>query len=175
MAKKAGEAGDTQTCFEIAELQGLAASAIEGDRPTRDENLKQLIADSVKRLAQSKWADTNGLRVGQGLDFYGRFLRLAGALAWLGIDYRAEKEMSGKRLWLHFYKDSAVETSVKLEEVRNRLEGCLDTRLSWRRDDEVYLPIELPPGADRDKTLDAIVTQLECVAKLIDTEGPTYR
>ena len=40
MAQRAKEDGDTQACFEIAELQGLAASAIEGDRPTRDDNLK---------------------------------------------------------------------------------------------------------------------------------------
>ena len=67
MAQRANEAGDTQACFEIAELQGLAASAIEGERPTRDENLKQLIAESVKRVEQSKWADTNGLTVGRDL------------------------------------------------------------------------------------------------------------
>ena len=175
MATRAREDGDTQACFEIAELQGLATSASEGERPTRDENLKQLIADAVRRLEQSKWVSTNGLRVGQGLDFYGRYLRLAGALAWLGIDYRAEKEIPGKRLWLQFFDDRAVDARVKLEEVRSRLEGWLDTRLSWRRDDEVYLPIELPPGADHDQTLDSIVAQLERIAKLIDPEGPTYR
>ena len=102
MAQRAKEDGDTQACFEIAELQGLAASAIEGDKPTRDENLKQLIVESVKHVEQSKWADTNGLSVGQGFDYYGRYLRLAGAFAWLGIDYRAVKQMQGKPLWLSF-------------------------------------------------------------------------
>ena len=32
----------------------------------------------------------------------------------------------------------------------------------------------LPVGADHDKTLDSIVTQLERIAELIDPEGPTY-
>ena len=73
MAQVAKEDGDTQACFEVAELQGLAYSTIEGDRPTRDENLKRLIVESVKRLEQSKWADANGLTVGQGVDFYGRY------------------------------------------------------------------------------------------------------
>ncbi len=174
MAKRAGEDGDTQACFEIAELQGLAASAIKGDRPTRDENLKQLIAESVKRLEQSKWADASGLAVGQGADFHGRYLRLAGALAWLGIDSRAVKE-TGKPLWLHFYEEGALRIKVNLEQVRSRLEGRLETKLTWRSDDEVYLPVELPRGADREKTLNAIVAQLERIARLIDPEGPTYR
>ena len=173
MAQRAREHDDTQACFEIAELQGLAASAIEGDSPTRDENLKQLIAESVKRVEQSKWADTKGLTVGQGFDFYGRYLRLAGAFAWLGIDYRAMKEMAGKPLWLSFTGDYEVDVSVKLEEVRSRLKGMAETGLEWRGG-AVNLPIDLPAGADREKTLSAIVTRLECIAELIGPEGPTY-
>ena len=174
MAKRAREDGDTQTCFEIAELQGLAANAIKGDRPTRDENLKRLIAEAVKHAEQSKWADTNGLTVGQGIDYYGRFLRLAGVIAWLGIDYRAVKQMPEKPLWLSFSADYEVDAGVKLEEVRSRLEDLAETGLEWRSGD-VYIPIVLPEGADRDYTLDAIVTQIEHIAELIDPEGPTYR
>lgn len=174
MTQKARENEDSQACFEIAELQGLAASAIEDDRPTRDENLKQLIAESVQRLVQSKWADTDGLGPGRGYEHYGRYLRLAGAFAWLGIDYRAVKQMPDKPLWLKFYGDYEVGMSVKLEEVRNRLEGRAVTGLV-SRSDEVYLPIDVPEGTDRDRTLDAIVTQLERIAALIDPVGPTYR
>ena len=175
MATRAREDGDTQARFEIAELQGLAASAIQGQKPTRDENLKQLIKESVKRLEQSKWADTNGLRVSQGLEHYGRYFRLAGTLALLVIDYRAVKQMPERPLWLHFYEEGTDGISVNLEQVRSRLEGCLETKLSLRGDDAVYLPIDLPPGADRDETLNAIVAQLERIARLIDPEGPTYR
>ena len=167
MARRARKDDDTQACFEIAELQGLAASAIEGDRPTRDENLKLLISESLKRLEQSKWADTSGLAVGRGFEYYGRHLRLAGVSAWLGIDYRAVNQLPGKRLWLQFYGDN-------LEEVRSRLEGWAETGLGWSSDD-VYLPIDLPAGADREKTLNAIVAQLERIAKLIDPDAPTYR
>ena len=174
MTQRAKEDGDTQGCFEIAELKGLAASATKGDKPTRDDNLKQLIAESVKHVEQSKWADTDGLSVGQGIDYYGRYLRLAGAFAWLGIDYRAVKQMPEKPLWLSFSGDFEVDVSVKLEGVRSKLKGLAETRLEWRSG-EVYLPIVLPAGADRDKTLDAIVTQLERIGELIDPEGPTYR
>ena len=175
MAKKAGEEDDTQTCFEIAELQGLAASAIEGERPTRDENLKQLIADAVRRLEQLKWANTHRLWWGQSRgSYFGHFLRLAGAMAWLGIEYRALRQMPERPLWLIFSEYSGDDTSVTLEEVRGRLEGRLHTGMAWRSG-EAYLPIELPPGADSEKTLNAIVDQLERIAKLIDPEGPTYR
>ena len=166
MAQKAKEDGDTQACLEIAELQGLAASATKGDKPTRDDNLKQLIAESVKHVEQSKWADTKGLSVGQGIDYYGRYLRLAGAFAWLGIDYKAVKRMPEKPLWLSFSGDYEVDVSVTLEGVRSRLKGLAETGLEWRNGN-VYLPIVLPAGADRDKTLDAIITQLERIAELI--------
>ena len=174
MARRAREDGDTQACFEIAELQGLAASAIEDDRPTRDENLKQLIAESLKRVEQSKWADTSGLGVGQGFDHYGRYLRLAGAIAWLGIDYRAVKQMPERPLWLLFSADYEVNEVRKFEEVRSRLEDLVETELEWRSG-EVCFPIVLPEGSDRGQTLDAIVSQLELIAELIDPEGPTYR
>ena len=82
--------------------------------------------------------------------------------------------MPGKPLWLSFSGDYEVDVSVKLEGVRSRLKGLAETGLEWRSG-EVYLPIDLPAGADRDKTLDAIVTQLERIAELIDPEGPTYR
>ena len=174
MAQKAKEDDDTQACFEIAELQGLAASAIKGDRPTRDENLKHLIADAVKRLEQSGWANTKGLTAGRGPEHYGRYLRLAGAFAWLGIDYRAVKQMPGKPLWLSFMGDYDIDITVKLEEVRSSLGSPAETGLEWRSG-EVYLPIDLPAAADHNATLAAIVAELEWIAGLIDPTGPTYR
>ena len=106
MAQRAKEQDDSQAGFEIAELQGLAASAIKDTRPTRDANLKQLIAKAVKRLEQLEWADTSGLSVGQGFDYYGRYIRIAGAPAWLGIDYKAVKQTPKKPLWLSFLETS---------------------------------------------------------------------
>ena len=73
-----------------------------------------------------------------------------------------------------FFGDFEVDKSVKLEDVRSRLKGLAETGLEWRST-EVYLPIILPTGADHDETLNAMVSQLELVAELIDPEGPTYR
>ena len=110
----------------------------------------------------------------QASDYYGRYLRLAGAFAWLGIDYKAVKQMPDKPLWLCFSGDYDVDISVSLEQVHDRLKSLAEPVLKWRRN-EVHLPIALPAGADRDKTLSAIVTELERIAELIDPEGPTYR
>ena len=119
LAQKAKDDGDVQAGFEIAELQGLAADVTAAENPRRDENLKKLIADALKRVEQSGWANTDGLRVGQGFEFYGRHLRLAGASAWLGIDYKAVKQVPGKPVWLAFYNNPNA--SVSQETVRSRL------------------------------------------------------
>ena len=158
---------DAQAGFELAELQGLAASAIAGDNPQRDDNLKRLIADAVKRVEQSGWANTDGLTVGQGFGYYGRYLRLADAYAWLGIDDEAKKQTPDKPLWLSFYGDS-------VEKVRGTLGSLAEPGLEWRSK-EVPVPIELPAAADQGATLDAIVAELERIAKIIDPDGPTYR
>ena len=171
MAKKAKEDGDAQACFEIAELRGLADAAITGDKPTRDENLKKLMKEAVKRVEQSGWANTDGLDTGDGHGYYARYLRLAGASAGLRIDYKAVKQM-GKPLWLWFYRDS--DASVSMEEVRSKLGSLAERGLEWLGE-EVCVPIALPAGADYEATLNAIVAELECIAKLIDPNGPTYR
>ena len=172
IAQRTEKDGDARACFEIAELQGLAADAIVGGKPTRDENLKGLIADAVKRVEQSDWANTDGLGVGWGDDYYGRYLRLGGASAWLGIDYRAVKQMPGKPLWLTFgyYSDA----SVDVEAVRSSLGTLAEPGLEWYPG-HVCVPIALPVAADGEATLDAMVTELERIAKLIDSNGPTYR
>ena len=109
--------------------------------------------------------------MGVGFNYYARFLRLAGANAWLGIDYEAVKQMPDKPLWLSFYGGSNAD--VDLDMVRRTLGdlGKLDGEL---RGGQVRVPITLPEGADHDATLDAIVAELERIAFLIDPNGPTY-
>ena len=171
MAQKAREDGDARTCFEVAELQGLASSVIAGDRPTHDENLKRLIAEAVERVKQSGWASTDGLAAGTGHGYYARYLRLAGASAGLRIDYEIVKQMPDRPLWLWFYGDNAA--SVSVEEVRSALGSEARPGLESCPGD-VCLPIALPGGADRRATLEAMLAELERVAEIIDPHGPTY-
>ena len=172
MALRAKDDGDVQAGFEIAELQGLATDVTAAENPRRDENLKKLIADALKPVEQSGWANTDGLRVGQGFEFYGRHLRLAGASAWLGIDYKAVKQVPGKPVWLAFYNDPNA--SVSQEAVRSRLGDLAEPGFVWGSG-YTCVPIALTAGADTGATLDAIVDEVERIAKLIDPDGPTYR
>ena len=172
MAQRTRKDNDDQASFEIAQLRGLANSAIEGHRPQRDENLKLWIGEALKRLKQSGWANTDRLSVGQGNDFYGRYLRLAGASAWLGIDYRAVKQMPDKPLWLTFGRYS--DARVSLEAVRSSLDSRAEYELEWYPG-QLCVPIVLPVAADHQTTLKAIITELERIAELIDPDGPTYQ
>lgn len=171
VAQQVSAAGDQRASFEINELQGLAATAIAGDNPRRDENLRALVTEAVKRVEQLSWADTSGLTVGNGTSYYVRYLRLAGAEASLGIDYKAADQMPDKSLWLSFYP---VKTPrVGLDEIRSRVGDLGSPGLEWRPK-EICIPIELPVGADQEATLAAAVSALEHIAKLIDPQGPTY-
>ena len=173
MAERTKEDGDTQASFEIAELQGLAAGAIANDRPTTDVKLKSLIAQAVERLEQSGWANTDGLDTGGSHGVYfARYLRLAGVSAGLRIDYPTAKMMPDKPLWLWLYGEP--DDRVGMEEVRSTLGTKARSGLEWRPGN-VCLPVALPPAADSEATLDAIVGELKRIAKLIDPNGPTYR
>lgn len=173
VAKQVSAAGDQRASFEIDELRGLAATAIAGDYPRSDENLRALVRKAVKQLVQSGWADTNGLAEGNGNDFFVKYLRLAGADAWLGVDKKITDQMPDKPLWLSFSKFSGSTPQVGLDEVRSRL-GDVETRNFEWIPNQICLSVDLPVGADQEKTLNTAVSRLEHIAKLIDPQGPTY-
>ena len=172
LAHKARDDRDCQASFEIAELQGLACDVTASENPRHDENLKKLIAKAVKCLEESGWANTERLTVGQGFEFYRRYLRLAGASAWLGVDYKAVRQMPEKPVWLAFYNDP--DARVPRDAVSNCLGELAEPGVFWGNNNP-RVPIPLPDGADIDATCDAIVAELVRIAKLIDPDGPTYR
>ena len=171
LAQKAKDDCDNQASFEIAELQGLAADTTAAENPRHDENLKRFIAEAVKRVEQSGWANTDRLRVGQGSGYYGRYLRLAGALAWLGIDHEVLKQNPGRPLLLTF--ESYHDAPVSMDAVGSRLGGLAEPGSGWRSG-QICVPITLPDGVDTEATVNAIVAKMERIAKLIDPDGPTY-
>ena len=171
LADRVEQAGHAQAQFEIAEVQALATTAVEGMRDTQNDKFKSLLAEAVARLRESGWANTDGLAVGQGFGYYGRYLRLAGIYAWLGAVDEVVKQAPDKLLWLSLYNDTG---NVTLAEVRSKLASRVESwpgLLSWMR---VNVSIPLPQGADREATLNAIVSELESIARLIDPNGPTY-
>ncbi len=165
--------GDAQAEFEVVQLQALAANVVGGTSDPEKEEFKQILADAVARLRESGWADTKGLTVGQGYGYYGRYLRLAGAYAWLGIVDEAAKQMPDKPLWLSFGPWDP--DYVGLDLVRDRLEDELESRTEWHGLLNVCVPLSLPTDAGANAMRHAIVTELERIARLIDPDGPTYR
>ncbi len=171
LADRVEQAKEARAVFEIAELQALASAAVEGKRDTQNDEFKLLLAEAVATLRESGWANTERRTVGQGFGFYGRYLRLAGAEAWLGTVDEVAKQDPDKQLWLSF----ADSETVSADMARKRLASRAESRpglLSWMR---VHVPIPLSQGADWETSLNAIVNELESIARLIDPDGPTYR
>ena len=164
--------GDSQACFEIDQLTGLAAAAVKGQKTTPDEKLRQSFADAVDRLKRSGWANNVGLRVGTGANYFARYFRLAGAPAGLRIDYEDEKQRPDRSLWLWFWHERNARLAV--DDVASLLDQEGEAGLEWRGP-EVFLPIVLPEDADDQATVNAIVAELKRIARLLDPEGPTYR
>ena len=164
--------GDSQVCFEIAQLQGLAAAAVRGETTTPDENLRRSFADAVKRLKRSGWANNDGLTVGIGANYYARYFRLAGAPAGLRIDYEDEKQRPDRSHWLWFWDERNARLAV--EDVARLLDQAGEAEWEWRGTD-VFLPMVTPAGTDSQATVDTIVAELERIARLLDPDGSTYR
>lgn len=175
VAEQLSAAGEQEALFEIDELKGLAATAIAGDNLQQDENFKVLVAKIVKRVEQSGWADTRGLAVGGGDNAHWRYLRLAGAPAWLRMDKRIADQMPDTPLWLSFYRPTKPSASdVGLDEVRSRLGDADLQGVEWIIPCQICIPVDLPAGADQEATLAAAVSGLEHIAKVIDPQGPAY-
>ena len=162
---------DSQACFEISQLRGLASAGIERDKTIPDEKLRQSFEDAVERLKRSRWANTDGLTVGTGASYYARYFRLAGAPSGLRIDYEDEKQRPDRSLWLWFWHEVNARLSVK--DVAGLLGEAGEAELEWRGS-EVLLPIVLPADADDQATVNTIVAELKRIARILDPEGPTY-
>ena len=174
LAQAALAGRDWQASFEIAELQGLAESVIAGTDPQRDENIRNLIRSAVNRLVQSGWANTDHFGVGGPLpDSYGRYLHFAGAYAWFGISYD-ERRRRNRPLWLVFSDDfgpqSRPRRAINTDQVRHRLDAAsVDHEMLHGY---LCVPIDWPQGDTGKAMLDALVGQLEDIARKICRRPP---
>ena len=174
LAQRIKQDGDAQAGFEIAELKGLARAATEGgnsDDPNAE--FKWLFKDVVERLVGSGWGNTDGLGPGGGYGFYSRYFRLGGAEVGIFKVDEVMKQAPDKPLLLAFY--DRAETRVSVEEVRTRLGDEIESRSELGGWLSTCVPIALPARTDPNAKRDAIMTELERIARLIDSDGPTYR
>ena len=131
--------------------------------------LQRLVDDATDRAIGAGWADVKGLQVRAQYWGYGRYLRLAGAQVWLGIDFVDWASNGATPLWLWF-----TEASLRREESTRLALDPLKRRdppdvFEW--DDGLVVPIMLPVGVEYDAVLDAVVARLEEIAQLISVGG----
>ena len=131
--------------------------------------LRLLVDDATDRAVGAGWADVKGLQVRPQFWGYGRYLRLAGAQVWFGIDFVDWVSCDATPLWLWF-----TEASLRREEGTRLALDPLRTRnppevFEW--DDGLAVPVMLPVGVEYDAVLDAVVARLEEITQLVGAGG----
>ena len=165
---------DTQADFEMAELKGLARVATQGsntDDP--DAEFKWLFKDVVERLVESGWGNTDGLAAGGGYGYCSRYFRLGGAGVGIFKVDEVMKQTPDKPLLLAFF--DRTDDPVGVEEVRTKLGDEIESRPKIAGWVSPRVPIILPSRTDPFAKRDALVSELERIAKIIDPDGPTYQ
>ena len=182
MADAAAGAEDSRAQADILQLRGLAVREDEDvflplrpeelgpDVPRRLMGLKEVVDRATDRLVGLGLANLRGTRVAPWDSGYGRYLRLAGAGARWGLDFREWATLRDTPLWLRLSgRDQGWTETKLLEEIRTNLEplrlsappGLID------RGDHLLVPIKLPVGVEQDAVLDGVVGQLKRIACLI--------
>ena len=113
MESRASTAGDLAAVKDIEQLHGLTermdsdaflpihSDELGQDFPRRMLNMVRLVDDATQKAVANDWADTDGLRVAPQWYGFGRYLRLNGVVAWLGIDFRYWSGQGESPIWLH--------------------------------------------------------------------------
>lgn len=113
MESQASIAGGRAAVRDIEQLVGLTermdsdaflpihSDELGQDFPRRMLNIVRLIDDATQRAVANDWADIDGLRVAPQWHGFGRYLRLNGVVAWLGIDFRYWSGQGESPIWLH--------------------------------------------------------------------------
>ena len=147
MESRASTAGDLAAVKDIEQLHVLTermdsdaflpihSDELGQDFPRRMLNMVRLVDDATQKAVANDWADTDGLRVAPQWYGFGRYLRLNGVVAWLGIDFRYWSGQGESPIWLH------------------------------SQDGKWSDPINLPTSVEYPVVLDFVVEQLMIVAQ----------
>ena len=131
--------------------------------PRRLFSLQRLVDAATTRAIKDKYASEPG-SVTTTYASYGRYLSIADAAAWFGIEFEcwAEDSYPNTSLWLCFNEEWR-EKSRPFGEIRRALEP-----LEWKAEENgvLFVPIELPVQAEYDAVLEAVVIRLQEVSDL---------
>lgn len=126
------------------------------------------LVNEVARCAVSRaeedggrWANNDGLRkiINPRREGYGRFIRIGGVKAWLGIHYGAWARHRNTPLWLTFDFH---------ERPRLAKLAASTHKVDWKH----CIPIDLPAKAELDEALDPVVDRIQEIAESIQITRP---
>ena len=179
-------AGDSHTTIAVQQLRGLTKmkteeafhplhpDELDPKVPRRLLSLQRLVDDATNRAVDDEYASTEGLRVTPRATGYGRYLYIADAGAWFGIDYEcwAYPSYPNTPLWLCFseWQKGMIKP---IDETRRGL-GPLERKdppECFDEDGALYIPIEFPVQVEYDAVLKAVVRRLQEVSDLISAAG----
>lgn len=136
--------------------------------PRRMLNLIDLVKDTVTRAKNDGWISTTGLRVTAQATGYGRYVYVAEAGGWFGIDFArwARADYPDTPLWLRLQE---WDGTVTIAHIRQALEelfqsdppGCFD------EGEGLCVPIMLPTAVEHPAVLNAVVARIQYVANQI--------
>ena len=167
----ATERSDTQAIVEIGQLRGVVSTEYDATDMRRDDVLRNIIRDAVNRAAKEGWVDISGLSWGGWRGFPGRFLRLAGAYAFLGLNYPGLEE-TDRLIWLVFNEYGSQPGNVTIQQVHQRL-GIVGRPGAVRgRNSDYSVLLETPSdGMDLSARVQFVVDQLAEIGRKINPEA----
>lgn len=132
-------------------------------------NYSSLVEEIVGRLVADGIADTKGVRATHGYTYSGRYVRLRSRFGlWLGVDLEAWRGRGVTPVWsVHDTKDSFSGVEGKILQVVNVFDDAQEGD-----DNEVYVPIRLTTGVDRDRVVDDAARQMRSIADRLLQEFP---
>lgn len=173
-------AGDSHSRSGVQELRGLvdrldqdAFLPIRPDEfapeiPRRMLNLITLVDDAVTRAKNDGWISTEGVKVAPQATGYGRYVYVAEAGAWFGIDIArwARADYPDTPLWLRLVEWDGTVPIAHLRQALEELfqsdpQGCFD------EGERLCVPIMLPTAVEHPAVLNAVVARIEDVANRI--------
>ena len=182
-------ADDLDMIDEIRQLQGfvnridesgfppLRIEELGPEFPRRLRGLRQLVNDATNRSVERQYADIAGLRITPRYRGYGRYLRIAGAGVWFGVDSVrwAKGSYPDTPIWLIFEQWKA-DSSIRLDQTRKALESLehSDPKECYGEVVEVVVPIPLPVGIDYESVLESVVGRIKRIAELITAHTQNY-
>ena len=148
----------------------LRADEIGPDFSRRAIDLHRIFTNSVQRARDQGIAILKGLGVSNPLPNYGRYMYLADAIVWFGINFELGVRYRETPMWLMFGLDEAHSVK-KIDVVRRGLKSLLTKtppEVIEGEKGQIYAPIYLPKGAEHDAVISAVLQRLREIADLMN-------